>query len=224
MGKVRGAVRDGDIGRVVRALKKEAAGLRPQTVTELAAKRDPFMVLVSTLISLRTKDEVTRGASERLFRLAKTPRSMAGLDASEIEKAIYPAGFYRTKARHILGACAAILREHGGRVPDDIDALLALPGVGRKTANLVVTLGYGKPGICVDTHVHRIMNRLGYVRAKTPEKTEQALRAKLPRRYWIEINDLLVGHGRRVCTPLSPFCSRCRLSTFCSRVGVARAR
>jgi endonuclease-3 len=215
---------DGDIGRVVGALRKEAAGIRPQAVTEVSVERDPFKVLVSTLISLRTKDEVTRGASERLFRLAETPRAMVRLDASAIEKAIYPAGFYRTKARHILGTCAALLRDHSGKVPDEIDELLALPGVGRKTANLVVTLGYGKPGICVDTHVHRIMNRLGYVRSGTPEETERALRAKLPRRYWIEINDLLVSYGQRVCTPLSPFCSRCRLSPLCGRVGVKRTR
>jgi endonuclease-3 len=224
MAKVGSGVRDGDIGRVVGTLRRAAAGLRPQAVTEVSRGRDPFKVLVSTLISLRTKDEVTRGASERLFRLAKTPRSMAKLGAAEIARAIYPAGFYRTKARHILGTCAALLRDHGGRVPDDIDELLALPGVGRKTANLVVTLGYGKPGICVDTHVHRITNRLGYVRTRSPEETERALRAKLPGRYWIEINELLVSYGQRVCTPVSPFCSRCGLSGLCGRVGVKKTR
>jgi endonuclease-3 len=217
-------MRDGDIGKAVGILKRESAKWREQAVTEISRKRDPFKVLVSTIISLRTKDEVTRKASERLFNLADTPESMGKLEASAIEKAIYPAGFYRTKARHILAACSALLRDHGGSVPDEIEALLALPGVGRKTANLVVTLGFGKPGICVDTHVHRIVNRLGYVRTRTPEETERSLRAKLPRRYWIEINDLLVTYGQRVCTPVSPFCSMCRLAHLCGRVGVSRSR
>ena len=217
-------MRDGDIGKVVGILKRETAGWREQAVTEISRKRDPFKVFVSTIISLRTKDEVTRKASERLFRLADTPDAMGRLEASAIEQAIYPAGFYRTKARHILAACSALLRDHGGRVPDEIEALLALPGVGRKTANLVVTLGFGKPGICVDTHVHRIMNRLGYVTTGTPEETERSLRAKLPRRYWIEINDLLVNYGQRVCAPVSPFCSRCKLAAHCGRVGVTRSR
>lgn len=217
-------MRDGDIGRVVGTLKRETAGWREQAVTEISRTRDPFKVLVSTIISLRTKDEVTRKSSERLFRLAGSPEEMVKLEASAVEKAIYPAGFYRTKARHILAACAALLRDRGGKVPDDIEALLALPGVGRKTANLVVTLGFGKPGICVDTHVHRIMNRLGYVNTGSPDETERALRSKLPRRYWIEINDLLVNYGQRVCAPVSPFCSRCGVAALCGRVGVTRSR
>jgi endonuclease III len=217
-------MRDGDIGKVIGILKRETSGWREQAVTEISRKRDPFKVLVSTIISLRTKDEVTRKSSERLFSLAGTPEAMAKLEASAIEKAIYPAGFYRTKARHILAACAVLLRDHGGGVPDEIEALLALPGVGRKTANLVVTLGFGKPGICVDTHVHRIMNRLGYVKTGSPDETERVLRAKLPRRHWIEINDLLVNFGQRVCAPVSPFCSRCGLAALCGRVGVTRSR
>jgi endonuclease-3 len=218
------AMRDGDIDRAVGILKEESAGWRLQAVTEASRERDPFKVLISTVISLRTKDEVTRQSSERLFRQADTPEAMAKLEASAIEKVIYPAGFYRTKARHILGICAALLQNHGGRVPEELEELLSLPGVGRKTANLVVTLGFGKPGICVDTHVHRITNRLGYVQTKTPEETERALRAKLPRRHWIEINDLLVTYGQHVCTPVSPFCSRCRLAPFCRRIGVKRSR
>jgi endonuclease-3 len=217
-------MRDEDIGRVVGILKRESAGWREQAVTEVSRKRDPFKVLVSTVISLRTKDDVTRTSSERLFRLAETPETMVKLEAPAIEKAIYPAGFYRTKAKYILAICSALLRNYGGRVPDELEDLLALPGVGRKTANLVVTLGFGKPGICVDTHVHRIMNRLGYVKTRAPDETERELRAKLPRRYWIEINDLLVSFGQRVCTPVSPFCSRCRLAPLCDRVGVSRSR
>jgi endonuclease-3 len=217
-------VKDSDIHTVLRILRKEYAKWKLPAVTRVARRKDPFKVLVSTLISLRTKDEVTDAASQRLFKLADTPESMVRVPAGDIEKAIYPAGFYRTKAKNIKRVCSIILNEYHGRVPDTIDELLAFPGVGRKTANLVVTLGYGKPGICVDTHVHRVSNRLGYVAAKTPEKTEFALREKLPQEYWIEYNDLLVTYGKYVCTPVSPFCSKCRLIELCSKVGVTRSR
>jgi endonuclease III len=149
---------------------------------------------------------------------------MLRLAPLRIERAIYPVGFYRTKARVIHSICRDLLERFGGRVPDEIDALLTLKGVGRKTANLVVTMGYGKPGICVDTHVHRISNRLGYVRTKTPEQTEMALRAKLPAPYWIGYNDLLVAFGQNVCTPISPRCSVCTVRTRCRRVGVTASR
>ena len=149
---------------------------------------------------------------------------MLKLSPRQIERLIYPVGFYRTKARVILGICRDLLDRFGGRVPDEIDDLLTLKGVGRKTANLVVTMGYGKPGICVDTHVHRISNRLGYVRTRTPEETEMALRAKLPKRYWIGYNDLLVAFGQNVCTPISPRCSTCPVRALCRRVGVKSSR
>ncbi len=149
---------------------------------------------------------------------------MLKLSPRQIEMLIYPVGFYRTKARVILGICRDLLDRFGGRVPDEIDDLLTLKGVGRKTANLVVTMGYGKPGICVDTHVHRISNRLGYVRTRTPEETEMALRAKLPKRYWIGYNDLLVTFGQNVCTPISPRCSTCPVRALCRRVGVRSSR
>jgi len=149
---------------------------------------------------------------------------MRTLSPRRIERLIYPVGFYRTKARVILGICRDLLARFGGRVPDEIDDLLTLKGVGRKTANLVVTMGYGKPGICVDTHVHRISNRLGYVRTRTPEETEMALRTKLPPRYWIGYNDLLVAFGQNVCTPISPRCSMCPVRSLCRRVGVRSAR
>ena len=149
---------------------------------------------------------------------------MLKLSPRQIERLIYPVGFYRTKARVILGICRDLLDRFGGRVPDEIDDLLTLKGVGRKTANLVVTMGYGKPGICVDTHVHRISNRLGYVKTRTPEKTEMALRAKLPNRYWIGYNDLLVTFGQNVCTPISPRCSTCPVRALCGRVGVQSSR
>jgi len=187
-------------------------------------RRDPFRVLIACLLSLRTKDETTGPASERLFALADTPAVMLRLSASRIERAIFPVGFYRTKARVILGVCRDLLEHFGSRVPDTIDELLTLKGVGRKTANLVVTVGFGKPGICVDIHVHRISNRLGYVRTRAPEETEVALRARLPRRYWIGYNDLLVSFGQNVCAPVSPKCSICPVRGLCPRVGVTRSR
>ena len=185
---------------------------------------DPFRVLIACILSLRTQDTTTGPAAQRLFALADTPKDLLTLSPREIERAIYPVGFYRTKARVVLGIARDLLEHFAGRVPDDIDALLTLNGVGRKTANLVVTMGYNKPGICVDTHVHRISNRLGYVRTRSPEETEMALRAKLPRRFWIDYNDLLVGFGQNVCTPISPHCSRCPVRALCRRVGVTSSR
>lgn len=186
--------------------------------------RDPFQVLIACILSLRTQDTTTGPAAARLFALARTPAGMLQLPVRRIQRAIYPVGFYRTKARVIHRISRDLLQRFGGSVPDDLEALLSLPGVGRKTANLVVTMGYGKPGICVDTHVHRISNRLGWVRTKTPEETEMALRARLPRRYWIELNDLLVSFGQNVCTPLSPRCSTCPVRMRCPRVGVTTSR
>lgn len=217
-------MKDSDIHDVVKILREEYQKWDLPIVTEISKKRDSFKVLISTVISLRTKDDVTREAAMRLFQIADNPYDMAKLDPGVVERAIYPAGFYRTKARNILRICKILIDEQDGRVPDELDVLLKLPGVGRKTANLVVTLGYGKPGICVDTHVHRVSNRLGYVQTKTPEETEFALRGKLPEVYWIEYNDLLVSFGQNICTPVSPFCSRCVLIHLCRRVGVVRNR
>ena len=182
------------------------------------------MALISCILSLRTKDETTRGASERLFARGCAPREILKLPIRAIEKIIYPVGFYRNKASSIKKICLILLKNYQGRVPDEINELLKLPGVGRKTANLVVTLGFGKPGICVDTHVHRISNRLGYVKTKTPEETEMTLRAKLPKRYWLEFNDLLVAYGQNLCAPVSPFCNRCKIKRYCGRVGVTSYR
>jgi endonuclease-3 len=213
------------MGTVIRTLEREAPSWRPTAVAEVAGQQaDPFRVLVACLLSLRTQDSTTREASERLFRIADSPAAMRRLSASRIARLIFPVGFYRTKARVIRAICRDLLERFGGRVPADLDALLTLKGVGRKTANLVVTVGFGKPGICVDTHVHRISNRLGFVRTTTPEQTELALRAKLPRRYWIGYNDLLVAFGQNVCRPLSPHCSRCPVAGLCRRIGVGRAR
>ena len=182
--------------------------------------KDPYQILISCLLSLRTKDQVTHKASRTLFQLAKTPRQMVRLSRETIRKAIYPVGFYKTKAKTVQGVSQEILNRFEGKVPDSLDALLSLKGVGRKTANLVVTLGFHKPGICVDTHVHRISNRLGLVRTKTPEKTEEALRRGLPPQYWIEWNDLLVPFGQNLCKPISPLCSQCPIERYCPRISV----
>ena len=185
---------------------------------------DPFKVLISCILSLRTQDKTTGEASERLYNLAPDVSTMAKLSITKIEKAIYPVGFYRIKARRIKELCKALIKNYNSRVPDDLDELLKFKGVGRKTANLVVTLGYGKPGICVDTHVHRITNRWGYVRTTTPDKTEFALRKKLPGKYWLTINGLLVAFGQGICKPVSPLCSICTIEKYCNKIGVSRHR
>lgn len=188
------------------------------------ARQTPFRILVATLLSLRTKDTLTAVIAPKLFAEADTPATMRDLGAERIAELIYPVGFYRSKARTIVQICGILLDRYGSDVPSDLDTLLELPGVGRKTANLVVTKGFGLPGICVDTHVHRICNRWGYVITKTPDDTEFALRAKLPPEYWIAINGLLVTMGQNVCHPTSPRCSTCPLATCCARVGVTRSR
>ncbi|MBN2287794.1 MAG: endonuclease III [Candidatus Glassbacteria bacterium] len=218
-------MQNSQIHEVVKELKTAVAAWNIPIVTEISRRRrDPFKVLISTVLSLRTKDETTAAASHRLYRLAETPERMLELSERQIAEAIYPVGFYRTKAGNILQICRELVSRFDGRVPDDLETLLGLKGVGRKTANLVLTLGYGKAGICVDTHVHRISNRLGYVKTKTPEQTEFALRKKLPAEYWIIYNDLLVAFGQNLCKPVSPFCSRCPVRIFCSRVGVIHSR
>lgn len=186
--------------------------------------RTPFRVLIATILSLRTKDTLTGVVAPRLFAEADTPETMLTLSEEQISTLIYPVGFYRTKARTIRQVCQILLDDYGGSVPDDLERLLALPGVGRKTANLVLTVGYGLPGICVDTHVHRISNRWGYVQTRTPDQTELALRDKLPLDYWIPINGLLVTLGQNICHPTSPRCSTCPVARWCGRVGVQRSR
>jgi endonuclease-3 len=178
-------------------------------------RNQPYKVLVACILSLRTKDEVTIPASKRLFAVADTPEKMVALTPDAIEKLIFPTGFYKTKAQNILEFSQRLLDEYGGQVPDTIEELMKFKGVGRKTANLVVGLGFGLPAICVDTHVHRIVNRLGYLRTKTPEETEMALRAKLPARYWTVINTILVLHGQQTCKPIGPRCEICPVNRQC---------
>jgi endonuclease-3 len=213
------------MNRVLAELERSAGRWRTTAVAEVAGgEPDPFRVLVACILSLRTQDATTRDAAARLFAVADTPVALARAAPARVARLIYPVGFYRTKARGLVRLARQLLARFGGRVPADLQALLTLPGVGRKTANLVVTVGFGRPGICVDIHVHRISNRLGYVRTRTPAETEMALRARLPRRHWIGINDLLVAFGQNLCRPVSPHCSRCPVARRCQRVGVTRAR
>jgi endonuclease III len=213
------------IHTVMTAVREAAPGWSAPVVTQMASlSRDPYQVLIACLLSLRTKDETTGPAARRLFALASTPQTMLTLTKTQIEKAIYPVGFYKTKAQTLLDISRTLVEQYDGRVPDEIDELVKFKGVGRKTANLVVTQGFQKPGICVDTHVHRISNRWGYVETTTPEKTEMALRAKLPRPYWIEINDLLVAMGQTICHPTSPKCTLCPIEKHCAKIGVVRSR
>jgi len=205
--------------RAIRKWKVPAVGV----VAENASDR-PFATLVSTILSLRTKDAVTEQASRRLLARAPTPDGIAALPVAEIEELIYPAGFYHTKARNLKETSRILLQDYGGKVPRKMEELLKLPGVGRKTANLVITVGYGGYGICVDTHVHRISNRWGCVKTKTPEETEFALRGRLPKKHWITYNDILVTFGQNLCAPVSPWCGKCPVREFCDRVGVTRHR
>lgn len=216
---------DRELHAAIRILRREVPKWETPVVTLMAETyASPFRVLISCILSLRTQDATTAKASHRLFAVADTPQAMVKLSAKKLEKLIYPVGFYKTKARQIREICRRIIAQCSGRVPDEIDELLKFKGVGRKTANLVVTLGYNKPGICVDTHVHRISNRWGYINTATPEKTEIALRAKLPKRYWIEYNNLLVNFGQHLCRPISPLCSVCPVQKYCPQLGVGVRR
>ncbi|MDR0411569.1 MAG: endonuclease III [Treponema sp.] len=187
-------------------------------------RKDPWAVLASTILSLRTKDDVTMRTSKALLAKAPTPAALLALSEEEISRLIFPAGFYRTKAKNLLAIAQTLGEKYNGAVPSDIDALLALPGVGRKTANLVITEAFGMDGVCVDVHVHRISNRAGWVRTSTPEQTEAALRETLPRPFWRRINNLLVLYGQRLCRPISPFCSKCVIKEHCAQNGVGKSR
>ena len=217
--------KDSDINKVVKVLKREVRKWNVPVINFMAASTgDPFRILISTLLSLRTKDETTAEASKRLFSRASTPEAILKLGEKKVSKLIYPVGFYNVKARNIIKLCEKLVGEYDSKVPSEIDELLKFDGVGRKTANLVVTVGFNKPGVCVDIHVHRISNRLGYINTKNPEQTEKALRKKLPKRFWIDYNYLLVSFGQHLCRPVSPFCSICPIEIYCMRSGVERYR
>jgi endonuclease III len=212
-------------GAALKILRRESAHWNAPILNLISTEEDdPFKTLIGCILSLRTKDQTTAVAAARLFALADNPQRMLALAPAELEKAIYPVGFYRTKTAVIRDICRDLIERFDARVPDRIDALLTLKGVGRKTANLVVTQAFHKPGICVDTHVHRISNRWGLVRTRTPEETEAALRKVLPRRHWVQYNGLLVAFGQTICQPVSPLCSQCSLASRCPRIGVIRSR
>ena len=214
-----------DIHRFMAALKAEYRNWNAPIISFIAHRgATPFEILVSTLLSLRTQDQVTAAAADRLFEVARTPRAILKLPLDELEGLIYPVGFYPTKARRLKSICRILVDEYDEKVPDSMERLLALPGVGRKTANLVLVEGFGQEAICVDTHVHRISNRIGFVRTRDPEQTEFALREKLPRQYWVIYNEILVAFGQTLCRPLSPLCSRCAVRDMCQRIGVTKSR
>ena len=212
------------VKEIIETLKKEKRKFKKTAISEIQETRDPFRVLISCLLSLRTKDNVTLKASKKLFSVAKTPEELLKLSTKKIEELIYPVGFYRVKAKRIKEISKILIEQFGGKVPDSLDELLTLPGVGRKTANIVITQGFNKYGIAVDTHVHRVSNRLGLVKTKTPEETEIELRKIIPKKYWIEFNDLFVSFGQNICTPISPKCSICPINKYCNKVGVKTHR
>lgn len=210
--------------RTLRLIEKQVKNFGVPIVTRVSYKKDPYQILVSCILSLRTKDKTTSEASRRLFKVADNPKNMIKLSAQRIQKLIYPVGFYRNKAKVILGISRKILDYFSGKVPNRLEQLLQLKGVGRKTANLVLGLGYNIPAVCVDTHVHRITNRLGWVKTKTPENTEEALKKIWPTKEWIGLNTTLVTFGQNICVPISPFCSKCYVFKFCQRAGVTKYR
>lgn len=197
---------------------KEANQPQSEFVRLMDTFNDPYLVLIGCILSLRTNDRTTYPATLRMLKLAKTPQEMKNVGVEELSKAIYPVGFYENKAKQIIELSRQIVDELGGKVPDEIDDLCKFKGVGRKTANLVLARGFNKPAICVDVHVHRIFNRLGYVKTKTPEETEFALREKLPKKHWIDINTLIVTHGQNVCKPIKPNCAVCPIEQYCAKI------
>jgi len=213
-----------DINFALKTIERDVKEWNVPYLSLKKIKRDPFKTLIACILSLRTKDEVTHTASERLFAKAVSPEKMLKLGSEKIAQLIYPVGFYNQKSKQIINICKSLITNFDGIVPDEIDELLTLEGVGRKTANLVVTEAFGKPGICVDTHVHRITNRWGYIKSKTPAETEQKLRKKLPEKYWIGINRLLVTYGQGRCFPVLPKCGKCELFSMCKRIGVKKYR
>lgn len=213
-----------NIGVVLKILRRETKKYRQPIVSLIANRsgKNPFLILISCILSLRTQDRTTAEASKRLFKLASTPRAVLKLSKKKIERAIYPVGFFRVKARTIKDISRDLINRFKGKVPDTLDSLLSLKGVGRKTANLVLTEAFNKLGICVDTHVHRISNRLGLTRTKSPKETEFALRKVLPKLYWKEFNYLLVTYGQNLCKPVSPSCSICKINSYCPKLGVKK--
>lgn len=210
--------------KTIKLIEKQVSTFNLPWVTKVSKKHNPYHVLISCILSLRTKDKTTAEASKRLFKTADTPNKMLKLSSRYLQRLIYPVGFYRNKARSILEISQRIIQDFKGRVPKRLEDLLKLKGVGRKTANLVLGLSFNIPAICVDTHVHRISNRLGLVSTKNPQETEEVLKEIIPKAYWIKLNTILVAFGQNMCLPISPFCSQCRVNNYCAKVGVKRFR
>lgn len=211
---------------IIEVLRKATSGMTPPATSSIVDEygRSPFLVLISCLLSLRTRDTVSLPASRRVFEKARTPQELVNISPNILEKIIYPVCFYRNKAKLLPNVSKELLERFGGQVPQTEEELLSLKGVGRKTANLVLAEGFGIPAICVDTHVHRISNRLGIVKTTTPEETEVALKELLPSQYWREINQLLVMWGQNICVPISPLCSKCAIFNECPKIGVIQSR
>ena len=212
------------IEKVIKILKKETRKYKNPIVTEVSYDKDPYKVLISCLLSLRTKDAVTAKAANNLFKKAKTPSQMSKLKEKQIQKLIYPVGFYRVKSKRIKEISKALIKDCNGKVPSDMDELLKLKGVGRKTANIVLVFGFNKNALPIDIHCHRIPNRLGWIKTKTPEQTEMELKKILPKKYWIDFNNIFVVFGQNICVPVSPFCSKCPIYDYCPRIGVKKHR
>jgi len=210
--------------RVINKIQKQVRGFVIPAVTLFAQSRNPYLVLISCLLSLRTKDKTTAEACGRLFKIAVNPQKMLKIPLKKLEKIIYPVGFYRTKAKTISSINRRLVKDFNGQVPPNLDDLLSFKGVGRKTANLVLGLGFGIPAICVDTHVHRISNRLGWVKTRNPEQTEIELEKIINKNYWIELNTVLVTFGQNICLPVSPYCRKCPVQESCFKIGVKRSR
>lgn len=215
-----------EIDQIIRIIETYTKKFELPVVSKVAekTKKDPFQILIGTLLSLRTKDKTTEEACGRLFSLAKTPNEMMRLNEKTIEKAIYPVGFYRKKAKQLIEISKILVEKYNGKVPDGIEELLKIKGIGRKTANLVMNEGFNKPGICVDTHVHRISNRLGIVKTKNPEESEYELMKVIPKKYWIKYNAILVPFGQNICKSVSPLCSVCPVENLCDKVNVQKQR
>ena len=205
------------IDNIVQNLKN-ANQKRSEFVELMEQFNDPYLVLIGCILSLRTNDKTTYPATLRMLELAKTPLEMSKIAPEDLAKAIYPVGFYENKAKQIIELSRQIVEELDGKVPDEIDDLIKFNGVGRKTANLVLAKGFNKPAICVDVHVHRIFNRIGYIKTKNPEETEFALREKLPIKHWLDINTLLVTHGQNICKPQKPNCNKCPIEKWCKKI------
>jgi len=214
-----------NIDKIIEILLIESKNWKVPVVTLIALQNnDPFKVLISTIISLRTKDEVTINSSKRLFKILSKPEDIIKLTTQEIEDAIYPAGFYKRKAVQIKDICIKLIKDFNSKVPNKIDTLLEFKGIGRKTANLVLTEGFQIPAMCVDTHVHRISNRFGYIETRTADESEMLLRKKLPIKYWNKYNTILVAFGQQICKPISPWCSLCPVEQYCKKINVKKNR